>query len=441
MSETYDSASIAARVTQIVAVWNSCAKADMPAGRKFTVDEQQQREYAYDSALSAVEHELETASPKTRTDCARIEQRIRHAFATFSASALHLEPEAIRVLNEEFIPVGLELSAWARRFDQSLGMAAIIQACRNAWTASGMQPLLGMPVKLTRSILGYSLLYPYSDNYLDKDNLAVDEKLRFSQRFLRMLRGDAVIAANHQDMAIAALIKLIESEYPRAEYPEVFDSLVAIHRAQENSLRQFLQARSLEPVDVLRVSSEKGGTSVLADACLLRPALTTDEIRFAFEWGVLLQLGDDLQDVQDDLERGSVTLFSLTAASGKPMDSLAVQLLNYGEKVGHTMAKLPNGQPHLKELLQMSWRSLIIGAIAISGKFFSREFLTQAERASPFRFQFLRARRERIDGRRGLHARIFEALLEARIAATDFQANFRADAALDPTPVCDHPIS
>jgi hypothetical protein len=257
-------------------------------------------------------------------------------------------------------------------------------------------------------------------HYLDKDSLAVDEKLRFSRRFLRMLQGGAVIAANHQDAAIAALIKLIESEYPRAEYPDVFDSLVAIHRAaQENSIRQFRQGRSLERAEVLRVSSEKGGTSVLADACLLRPTLSTDEIRVAFEWGVLLQLGDDLQDVQDDLERGSVTLFSLAAASGKPMDFLAVKLLQYGEKVGDTMAKLPNGQPYLKELLRMNWRSLTIGAIAISGKFFSKEFLDQAERASPFRFQFLRARRERIDGRSGLNTRIFEALLEARIPVAD----------------------
>jgi hypothetical protein len=418
MGETYCPRSIAERVTQTVEVWESCAQDRVPAGHEFTADEQEQREHAYDDALSAVEHELETASAKRPTDCGGTERRVLNAFARFSASALHLEPEAIRLLNDEFIPVGLELSVLARRFDPTLSMAAIIQACRNAWTACGMQPLLGLPVKLTRSILGYSLLYPYSDNYLDQEGLAAETKLRFSRRFLSMLRAEAVVPANHLEAAIAALIGLIESEYPRADYPDVFDSLIAIHRAQENSIRQIAERESFEAADVLRLSCEKGGTSVLADACLLLPTLSADEIRFAFEWGVLLQLGDDLQDVQDDLERGSVTLFSLAARSGKPMDSLAMQLLQFGEKVGARMNKLPNGQASLKELLTMSWRSLILGAVAASAEFFSKEFLIQAERASPFRFPFLRARRERIGGRRGLYAGMFEALLKARVAGT-----------------------
>jgi len=33
------------------------------------------------------------------------------------------------------------------------------------------------------------------------------------------------------------LIGLIEEQYVRAEWPRVFDSLLAIHHAQENSLR------------------------------------------------------------------------------------------------------------------------------------------------------------------------------------------------------------
>ena len=45
--------------------------------------------------------------------------------------------------------------------------------------------------------------------------------------------------------------------------------------------------------------------------------LNEEESRFAFEWGVLLQLGDDLQDVREDMQRGSVTLFSRAAAAGQ----------------------------------------------------------------------------------------------------------------------------
>ncbi len=94
-----------------------------------------------------------------------------------------------------------------------------------------------------------------------------------------------------------------------------------------------------------------------------------------FEWGVLLQLGDDLQDVREDIRRGSLTLFSRAAVLGRPLDSLVIQLLNFSEHVGARMDHLPHGTEMLKKLLRMSWRSLIIGAIANSHEYFSPGFL------------------------------------------------------------------
>jgi hypothetical protein len=128
---------------------------------------------------------------------------------------------------------------------------------------------------------------------------------------------------------------------------------------------------------------------------------------------VLLQLGDDLQDVREDMARGSVTLFSRAAGMGVPLDGLAMQLLRFSERVGARMEELPEGEAMLKDLLRMSWRSLIVGAVADSHEYFSREFVADMERSSPFRFGFLRARRKRLASREGLYARLFEAFLEA----------------------------
>ena len=161
------------------------------------------------------------------------------------------------------------------------------------------------------------------------------------------------------------------------------------------------------------MSCAKGGSSVLADACLARGWLTPQESRFAFEWGVLLQLGDDLQDVREDFLRGSATLFSHAAALGAPLDALATQLLSFGDQVADHMDALPSGQPMLKDLLRMSWRSLIVGAVGDSHQFFTPEFLAATERTSPFRFAFLRARRDRLAGRQGLYANLFDAFLES----------------------------
>jgi hypothetical protein len=160
------------------------------------------------------------------------------------------------------------------------------------------------------------------------------------------------------------------------------------------------------------MSCAKGGSSVLADACLTRGWLNEEEGRFSFEWGVLLQLGDDLQDVREDMRRGSITLFSRAAALGRPLDSLVTQLLNFSERVGARMNELPHGTPIFKELLSMSSRSLIIGAVAESYQFFTPGFLEEAERCSSFRFAFLRERQKRLTSRQGLYAVLFDVFLE-----------------------------
>ena len=308
---------------------------------------------------------------KSRSKAGREEiyDRVVAAFARFSATALDLGDDAIELLTDDFLPVGTQLGRWARQFDPTLSKADIIQASRNAWTACGLQPLLGESVKLTPAILGYSLLYPYSDNYLDRDGVTREAKLRFSRRFRERLRGDSAAAGDDREAAVWALVKLIEEQYPRAVYPQVFDCLLAIHRAQEESLAQVRSACSVD--ELLRVSCAKGGSSVLADACLAQPRLSDEESGFAFDWGVLLQLGDDVQDIRDDLQRGSVTLFSGAAARGERLDDLVRQLLNLSEQVSARMERMPNGGKTLKGLLRMSWRSLILMAVAESHAFFS----------------------------------------------------------------------
>ena len=423
MHELYSWPWVEGQSAQTIEVWNSAAGHPIPGGSIYTEAEQQIREAAYDQALASVEQEMKRP-PATSSGRAQARDRIIAAFARFSAAALDLDEPAVQLLTHDFLPVGTGLAQWARRFDPDLPMAGIIQACRNAWTACGMQPLLGHAVQLTPSILAYSLLYPYSDNYLDGEDAPTAAKLRFCLRFRDRLRGHAPVAENARESALWNLVELIEIQYPRAPFPDVFACLLAIHRAQEESIAQgkdrgtAAQTGHEDEARILRMSCAKGGTSVLADACLAHGSLTPDESRFAFEWGVLLQLGDDLQDLQDDMRRRSVTIFSQAASAGIPLDALAAQLLNYGEAVAARMDRLPHGDPVLKALLRMSWRSLIIRAVADSHRFFSSEFLEQAERCSPFRFEFLRSRNERLTSHQGLYANLFHAFLESSEASS-----------------------
>ena len=141
------------------------------------------------------------------------------------------------------------------------------------------------------------------------------------------------------------------------------------------------------------------------------PARKPDRIRL----GRLLQLGDDLQDLCEDLNRGSATLFTRAAFAGTPLDAPVTQLLHLSERVSDRIDLFPSGSPVLKGLLKMSWRSIIVGAIANAHRFFSPGFLREAERCSPFRFEFLRERQQRLTSQCGLFASLFDALIDDRV--------------------------
>jgi hypothetical protein len=298
------------------------------------------------------------------------------------------------------------LGRQARRFDPSVSTPDILQACRNAWTACGLQALMGCRMCVTPAIFAYSMLYPYSDNYMDDPAVSRESKLGFSARFRSRLSGESVAPANGREESIWRLVALIEKQYRRADHPQVFDSLLAIHHAQEDSLR-LLRGRGSAEADVLRVSFDKGGASVLADAYLAGGSLSEDQAWFAFEWGVLLQLADDLQDVREDRAGGVATLFSRAAERG-PLDELTNRTLNFGRRV---MERI-EGKGALQDLLRSSSRSIIIRCAGQAGEMYTAPYLDRLETYSPFRFAFLRDRREKLARRSGLLMKVFDAFLE-----------------------------
>jgi hypothetical protein len=412
MECSYSWAWVESQVSATVTEWHTCAGEAGPAGPQFTPDEQLRRENAYDEAVQAVEREAMYARRGGR-ERAEAQKRILAVFPRFATVALGLEKEAVHMLTDGFLPIGTQFAQWSRRFDPDLPMTDVVQACRNAWTVCGMQPLMGDRMQMTQAIIGYSLLYPYSDNYLDDARISAKRKLEFSARFRDRLCGLRIMPRDGHEKAVWAMVALIEEQYPRSQFPRVYQSLLAIHQAQENSLAQLRRNAHLDDAALLSLSCAKGGTSVLADACLCHGFLNEAEARFAFDWGVLLQLGDDLQDVEEDRKHGSATLFTRAIATGIPLDHLVRQLLVFSAHVADQADALPYGDPALKRLLRMSWRSLIVMAVARSHRFFTPAFLTEMEQTSPFRFAFQRASHKRLSGRRGLYRVLFDSFLES----------------------------
>jgi hypothetical protein len=338
--------------------------------------------------------------------------RITSAFERFAKSALNLEDKHLELLlNDGFSTVATQLARQARRFDSAVSIADILQASRNAWTAGGLQMLLGQDMRLTPSIFAYSMLYPYTDNYLDDPATPREAKLGFSDRFRRRLAGDRVAPTNDREATIWRLVTMIEEQYSRTDWPQVFASLLAIHRAQENSLRWLHLGPSADEVDVVRFSFEKGGTSVLADGYLVAGSLSHEEAQSILGWGVLLQLIDDLQDLQRDLSERVLTVFT-QAAGHQPLDELTTRTLCFGQKVMDRLVQMPEGSGVLKEMIQKSSWSLLIWSAGESSDLYTKKYLAELETHSPFRLNRLGERRQQLARWTGPLARLFESFLE-----------------------------
>jgi hypothetical protein len=377
----------------------------------YTGEEQDRRARLVDRRLDAVDAELKKTT-RSRSDAPRIVARITSLAVEILPYALDVNDAYVNsVLKRGFSEVSLQLAKRARRMDASVSLADILQAARNAWTACALQLLFGKEMRLTPSIFAYSMLYPYSDNYLDDVATSSAAKLRFSSRFRRRLEGDQLAPLDSREGIIWDLVGLIESEYPREAFPQVYDSLLAIHEAQEVSLRQ-MQRASNGDLDIAALTVTKGGTSVLADACLAAGSLTDEEASFAFNWGVVLQLGDDLQDLESDRQRGSRTLFTEAAAQGT-LDRVTNQAFHFGQTVMAEMSELETTTPALVEMLARSSRTLLIRSAAGLPQYYPAPYLERLETYSPFRFDFLREREKRFLDRRRTYAKLFEQVVES----------------------------
>lgn len=403
---------------QAIALWRECPQ-DLPDfGHTYAAGEQETRERELDRFLDQVQTELQHV-PCSRNERQTVQGRISEAFVRLAQSALDLTPSHLDLLLAGgFSGMGTELGRRARRLAFPATVADIIQASRNAWTACGLQMLLGEPMRLTPSIFAYSMLYPATDNYMDDPAVSREAKLGFSTRFGERLAGHAVPPVNDRETNIWRLVALIEEEHPRAARPQVFETLLMIHHAQQESLRLMRRGATHEPVDILGVSFRKGGASVLADGVLARASLSAAEARFVYNWGVFLQLADDLQDVREDRRDCVQTLFS-DGAGCQPLDELTNRTFHFARRVMRQMEELPAcsagaATPRLralKELIRGSATSVLIRSAGEAGEFYSRGYLAELETHSPFRFAFLIDRRAQMARRSALLGRLFEAFL------------------------------
>lgn len=278
----------------------------------------------------------------------------------------------------------------ARHFDPTINIFDIFQAIRNVWIMNSVQIFLGMDVEFSPSIFAYSMLYPYTDNYLDNTGFKHEDKQNFNNRFKKRLLGETMHPDNEVEESVYKLVEIIETQYPRPEYPKVYEALVSIHDAQEKSLLQQRVKTSPYEKDIIGISFEKGGSSVLADGFLVSPGLSMDEADFMFGYGIFLQLADDLQDVGEDLKNSHMTIYS-QSSNKWPLDILANKLFYFMDHILNSDDNFSSPNLiNLKRLIALSCNFLFFEAIAKNSSLYTRKYINELERYSMFRFSYMK---------------------------------------------------
>lgn len=300
---------------------------------------------------------------------------IKEKVLFFMINTLKIEEWICQLLdNEGYYEVSYKFINKAKELIIDISFDDIFQALRNIWVIVALQIYMDAEVKLTDAMFAYSMLYPLTDNYLDNPDISMSEKKSFNDRFYQKIRNNIDQPANDEEIRIFSMIDLIDADFPRDKYPNVFKGLLAILDGQKKSLEQH-KSNNLNDTDLLHYTFYKGGASVLADAYLVRGELSENEASFAYGYGIILQLADDLQDITEDLKNHHDTPYN-QGSLREPLDTLYQKHENY---IGHFMKNVfqtsTKKQLALYQLLDRSIGLLLFGGVCENKKCFSKKFL------------------------------------------------------------------
>lgn len=399
-AELVESNSAEEFLQRFVRLWWSLETGFPELNRIYSKKEQKLNEKRLQHALDVL---IQETQGESALQARRInDHRIISAWIDFARPVLGIQDHHIEALRSYgFAEAILTFANMARDFDPSIAEAEIFQASRNVWSMNFIQLLFGLPVEITPAIFAYSLLYPYTDNYLDDPSISIEMKADFIRRLGQRLNGECPKPENDGEAKIYELIEMIERQYQRDRYPQVFASLAAIHHSQHRSIQLIDQSASPYEVDRLGICFDKGGTSVLADGYLVAGHLTPEQQELVFFYGTFTQLVDDLEDIEKDLNAGLMTVFSQTA-NHWPLDGVTNRTYRYGLEFLEALNKVP-GDPliPLKEVIRLAIAPMLFLSVGSFGRHYSRAYRKEIQRYFPVRFSYANKLRRKLS-RRGI---------------------------------------
>ncbi|NLL76888.1 MAG: hypothetical protein GX235_06540 [Clostridiales bacterium] len=264
-----------------------------------------------------------------------------------------------------------------REFDSQMAIEDIGQALRNYLVYAIFKELNGLPQKCKSAIFGYSMLYPYTDNFIDDVTRSREEKEHFNRLIEDFLRGKQYETISEYEERTVKLLAAVEEDYERPD--EIFEGLLLMLEAQRNSQRQSRNEVPLTEEEVLDISVFKGGLSVLIDRYFIDKPFKEEDIYFYYGFGFLLQLCDDLQDISQDKGSGSRTLFSV-CGSPKETEGKINQLLRY---TGSLFSAYEGENAKFQQFLLRNTYLLILFSAARSREHITEEYLLWIDKQLP----------------------------------------------------------
>lgn len=280
-------------------------------------------------------------------------------------------------VQEEFLSITKQFVRDAMCFDTALELDDIMQAMRNVWIILLLECMLERKLCYHKAIFAYSMLYPYTDNFLDDPAIDKQRKKAFNSWLSERLKGEQRPMDADLYRQVDALVSMIEDTFPRQQFPDVYDALLRIQEGQILSVQQ--DSRLCEE-EIRRISIYKGGASVLADGYLMDGDLSEKEAFFCIAYGFLLQVADDIQDMEEDRILCQHTLASMLHGKRQRL-RLAQRLHTYLHEVlfYHYSAKASA----MQSFVEKNCRFLLIGSIAKQLHLFPKPFAYRMRRSLP----------------------------------------------------------
>jgi hypothetical protein len=198
-------------IDHFIRIWEQSPKSFPVFNRSYSENEQQERENNFDQIQLKMKS-LQSRSAIKKLRNSNPESKFFPVFRSFLRDIFDFEEAHLEIiLSEQFRGVSKEFFYQSRDFGPELTPENIYQGLRNVWIMNGLQLMMNIPVEISPSVFAYSMIYPYSDNFLDDPKISGKEKQEFSLRFNRRLHGEHIKPLNHTETQLFQLVTCLKT--------------------------------------------------------------------------------------------------------------------------------------------------------------------------------------------------------------------------------------